>query len=100
MAPARAGSERAAAHEIGITTPALRNHLALMESRLGASLLSRMTRRSSLTPEGELYLKHARRILGQIDDMAQLLGHSGIATMSINSRADEEAAYRDVERLA
>ena len=28
----------------------------------------------SLTPEGELYLEHARRILGEIDDMEQLLG--------------------------
>jgi DNA-binding transcriptional LysR family regulator len=30
----------------------------------------------SLTPEGELYLENARRILGQIDDMEQLLGVS------------------------
>jgi DNA-binding transcriptional LysR family regulator len=30
----------------------------------------------SLTPEGELYLDHARRILSEIDDMAQLLGTS------------------------
>ena len=30
----------------------------------------------SLTPEGELYLEHARRILGEIDDMEQLLGLS------------------------
>ncbi len=30
----------------------------------------------SLTPEGELYLEHARRILGEIDDMEQLLGVS------------------------
>jgi LysR family transcriptional regulator, transcriptional activator for dmlA len=30
----------------------------------------------SLTPEGELVLEHARRILGEIDDMQQLLGVS------------------------
>ena len=30
----------------------------------------------SLTPEGELYLEHARRILGEIDDMEELLGVS------------------------
>jgi DNA-binding transcriptional LysR family regulator len=51
-------------------------HLAQMEARLGVSLLNRTTRRMSLTPEGELYLEHARRILGEIDDMEQLLGAS------------------------
>jgi LysR family transcriptional activator of dmlA len=30
----------------------------------------------SLTPEGELYLEHARRILSEIEDMAELLGLS------------------------
>ena len=40
------------------------------------SLVNRTTRRISLTPEGKLYLAHARRILGEIDDMEQLLGAS------------------------
>lgn len=71
---AGAGSLSAAARELGITTPAVSKHLALMESRVGLSLVNRTTRRMGLTPEGELYLAHARRILGEIDDMAQLLG--------------------------
>jgi DNA-binding transcriptional LysR family regulator len=73
---AGAGSLSAAARELGITTPAVSKRLALMESRVGLSLVNRTTRRMSLTPEGELYLEHARRILGEIDDMAQLLGMS------------------------
>src|SRR5215831_17317245 len=73
---AAAGSLSAAARELGITTPAVSKHLAQMEARLGVPLLMRTTRRMSLTPEGELYLEHARRILGEIDDMAQLLGVS------------------------
>ena len=73
---ARAGSLSAAARELGVTTPAVSKHLALMESRAGVSLVIRTTRRMSLTPEGELYLEHARRILGEIDDMEQLLGVS------------------------
>jgi len=73
---ASAGSLSAAARELGITTPAVSRHLMLMESRVGLSLVNRTTRRMSLTPEGELYLEHARRILGEIDDMAQLLGVS------------------------
>ena len=73
---ASAGSLSAAGRELGITTPAVSKHLALMESRVGVALVNRTTRRMSLTPEGELYLAHARRILGEIDDMEQLLGVS------------------------
>ena len=73
---ASAGSLSAAARELGITTPAVSKRLALMESRLGVSLVNRTTRRMGLTPEGELYLDHARRILSEIDNMAQLLGLS------------------------
>ena len=73
---AGAGSLSAAARELGVTTPAVSKHLALIESRLGLSLVNRTTRRMSLTPEGEVYLQHARRILGDIDDMQHLLGAS------------------------
>ena len=73
---AGAGSLSAAARELGITTPAVSRHLAQMEARVGVSLVTRTTRRMRLTPEGELYLEHARRILGEIDDMAQVLGAS------------------------
>ena len=71
---ASAGSLSAAARELGITTPAVSKHLALMESRLGVALVVRTTRRMSLTPEGELYLESARRILAEIDGMEELLG--------------------------
>ncbi len=73
---ASAGSLSAAARELGITTPAVSKHLTQMESRVGVALLNRTTRRMSLTPEGEVYLQHARRILGEIDDMEELLGVS------------------------
>lgn len=73
---ASAGSLSAAARELGITTPAVSKHLALMESRIGVSLVNRSTRRMSLTPEGEVYLEHARRILGDIGSMEALLGLS------------------------
>lgn len=73
---ARAGSLSAAARELGVTTPAVSKRLALMELRLGLPLVNRSTRRMGLTPEGELTLAHARRILGEIDDLAQLLGLS------------------------
>jgi DNA-binding transcriptional LysR family regulator len=73
---AAAGSLSAAARELGITTPAVSKRLAQMEARVGLSLVNRTTRRMSLTPEGELYLEHARRILGEIEGMQELLGVS------------------------
>jgi DNA-binding transcriptional LysR family regulator len=45
-----------------------------MEGRLKLALVNRSTRRMSLTPEGEIYLEHARRILAGIDDLGQQLG--------------------------
>ena len=73
---ASSGSLSAAARELGVTTPAVSKHLTQMEARLGVALVNRTTRRMSLTHEGELYLEHARRILGEIDEMEQMLGVS------------------------
>lgn len=67
----RLGSFSAAARELGLSTAAVSKRLTLMESRLGVLLLHRTTRRLQVTPEGELYLLHARRILADIDDMEQ-----------------------------
>jgi LysR family transcriptional regulator, transcriptional activator for dmlA len=71
---ATCGSLSAAARELGITTPAVSKRLAQMEARLGLPLINRTTRRMSLTPEGEVFLEHARQILGHIADLDQILG--------------------------
>jgi LysR family transcriptional activator of dmlA len=73
---AGAGSLSAAARELGVSTAAVSKRLALMESRIGVALVNRTTRRMSLTPEGELYLERARRIVGEIDELEQALGLS------------------------
>ncbi|SMP60741.1 LysR family transcriptional regulator [Noviherbaspirillum suwonense] len=67
------GSLAAAARELGISTPAVSKHLALMEERLRLRLMNRTTRRMSLTPEGETYLEAARKILSEIDDLENFL---------------------------
>ncbi len=67
------GSLSAAARELGITTAAASKRLAQMEVRAGVALINRTTRRLSPTPEGEVVLEHARRILREIDDLDQLL---------------------------
>lgn len=75
IALANAGSLSAAAREQGISPAAVSRHLGLMESRLGSPLINRTTRRMSLTPEGEVYLEHARKIMTDIDGLEnQLLG--------------------------
>jgi DNA-binding transcriptional LysR family regulator len=73
VALASCGSLSAAARDLGITTAAVSKHLAQLEARLGLTLINRTTRRMSLTPEGEVFLEHARRILNDIDDLDQLL---------------------------
>jgi DNA-binding transcriptional LysR family regulator len=69
----RCGSLTAAAREMQVSPPAISKRLAALEARLGVSLLNRTTRRLALTQEGETYLAHARRILGDIEAMEREL---------------------------
>jgi LysR family transcriptional activator of dmlA len=71
---AASGSLTAAARELGLSTAAVSKHLSQMEARAGVALVNRTTRRMSVTPEGEIYLTRARRILAEMDELAQLLG--------------------------
>jgi LysR family transcriptional activator of dmlA len=63
---AASSSLSAAARELGLTAAAVSTRLTQMESRAGVALINRTTRRMMLTPEGELYVGHARRILDRI----------------------------------
>jgi DNA-binding transcriptional LysR family regulator len=76
VALSTAGSLSGAGASLGITTSAVSKRLAFIESRVGVPLVNRTTRRMSLTPEGEVLLEHARRILGEIADLDQLLTNS------------------------
>lgn len=69
-----AGSLSAAGRELGISTAAVSKRLSQLEQRSGVALVVRSTRRMGLTPEGELVLAHARRVLAEIDNLAQALG--------------------------
>ena len=70
---ARHGSLAAAARAIDLTPPAATKRLAALEARLGARLLNRTTRSISLTSEGETYLRHATRILAEVEEMEDLV---------------------------
>lgn len=80
---ARCANLSLAARELGLSTPAVSKRLAQMEARLGVQLLSRTTRRVSLTQEGEIYLQHARRILADIEDMEHLVSDAVAAPQGL-----------------
>lgn len=56
---AERGGFSAAGRALGIPKSRLSRRVAELEARLGVQLLQRSTRRLSLTPAGEIYLRHA-----------------------------------------
>lgn len=72
----RLGSLSAAARALDITPPAATMRLASMENRMGVRLLNRSTRKISLTPEGEIYLQHATRLLAELREMDEIVAGS------------------------
>ncbi|HEU4406024.1 MAG TPA: LysR family transcriptional regulator [Polyangiaceae bacterium] len=63
VATAEAGGLSAAARRLGLTPAAASASLKRLEAELGAPLFVRSTRSLRLTPEGERFLRHARRAL-------------------------------------
>ncbi|CAN5782838.1 LysR family transcriptional regulator [soil metagenome] len=62
-----AGSITAAAEQLAQTVSGISRSLQRLESKLGTTLLTRTTRRLSLTEEGRSFLAHARSILSAVD---------------------------------
>lgn len=60
------GSLSAAAEMFNISPPMAGKHIRQLEERLGARLLTRTTRRQSLTEMGRAYLEQCRQILEQV----------------------------------
>ncbi|MBN3727767.1 LysR substrate-binding domain-containing protein [Burkholderia sp. Ac-20379] len=73
---AASGSLSAAARELGLTPAAVSKRLAQMEQRAGVALVNRTTRRMALTPEGDVYLERARKILDEIQQLGDLLSNA------------------------
>mgnify|MGYP003116289111 FL=1 len=62
------GSFSGAADRLGVTKSAVSKRITTLEARLGVKLLSRTTRKLSLTEAGERYLIHVREALRAIED--------------------------------
>jgi DNA-binding transcriptional LysR family regulator len=76
VAVAEEGHFGRAATRLGISQPPLSDHIQQLESLLQTTLLHRTTRRVSLTSEGTALLQHARKILSDVDQCAQVVQQS------------------------
>lgn len=68
VAVADHGSFTLAAKEIYVTQSAVSHSIRALEEQLECKLLDRSRRKVRLTPEGEVFLRHCRRVLQELDD--------------------------------
>jgi DNA-binding transcriptional LysR family regulator len=71
-----AGSISRAAEQLGLAKSGVSRRLADLESRLGVLLLTRTTRRSSLTDAGRMYYEGAVRLLSNVAELDMLVADS------------------------
>lgn len=76
VAVAEEGHFGRAATRLGISQPPLSEHIQQLERLLQTELLHRTTRRVSLTQEGSALLQHARKILSDVDQCAEVIQQS------------------------
>ncbi|ETI60516.1 LysR family transcriptional regulator [Sphingobium sp. C100] len=69
IAAAHSGSFSRAARILNIKQATLSRHILEVERRLGITLFDRKTRGATLTPNGQLYLRTARRIVNEFEEL-------------------------------
>ena len=77
VAVADAGGLSPAAQRLGVSKSIVSRRLARLEKSLGATLLSRSTRGTSLTEAGATFREHATRIAGEADAARDALSPDG-----------------------
>jgi len=71
------GSFSGAGRVLGLSPSAVSRGIDRIEARLGVRLLLRSTRALAMTAEGQAYLRAARRILADLDEVEQQLADRG-----------------------
>jgi len=74
VAIAKAGSLSAAAQKLQTAQPSLSQHLVNMEQELDVRLVTRWSRVTTLTSEGEVLLRHAKRICAMLKSCLAEMG--------------------------
>jgi len=69
VAIARHGSLTKAGEELFLAQSAVSQQLSRLESELGITIFHRSSRRVEITPEGELVLDYARRVLSEVEGL-------------------------------
>ncbi|MBI2240094.1 MAG: LysR family transcriptional regulator [Magnetospirillum gryphiswaldense] len=88
---AESGSFSRAAEDLGLPRASASEAVRRVETRAGARLLNRTTRRVALTADGEAFLERARHLLDQADDLDGLFRQgpdrvSGLLRVSLPER--------------
>ena len=73
VAIAEAGSLSAAGRRLGMPLTTVSRHLAALEDQVGVRLITRTTRRLTLTEPGRHYLNSCRRVLAELETAEQHL---------------------------
>ena len=68
------GSFTAAARTLGLPKTTVSRKVQELETRLGARLLHRTTRRLGLTEAGNIYYEHSQRIARELDEAESAVG--------------------------
>jgi DNA-binding transcriptional LysR family regulator len=74
VAVADAGSFTAAARALYMSQSTLSRQVAALERQLGAQLFDRGLRSVTLTPHGQAFLPHARRLLEEVAKAERVVG--------------------------
>jgi DNA-binding transcriptional LysR family regulator len=90
---ARLQSFSAAGRVLRMSPSAVSNWVTRLEERLKTRLVVRTTRSLQLTPEGEIYLERAQRILEDIREAEQIVSTGGEATPRGRLRVSVSVAF-------